>query len=391
MSVASSSTTPAQPEMATRQMPSHDGQPPQRELAVFVDGLNHSFGEGELAKQVLFDNHLELTRGEIVIMTGPSGSGKTTLLTLIGGLRTVQRGNLQVMGREIHGLNAQQLVAARRNIGFIFQAHNLFASLTAMENVRMSLELTQHNRKEMDERSAEMLTALGLGQRIHYKPSSLSGGQRQRVAIARALVNRPKLILADEPTAALDKQSGRDVVDLLRKFAQEEKTTILMVTHDNRILDVADRIVNMVDGHIVSDVVVNAAAVVCDFLRSCPLFVGMTPSMLLAVADKVTIERHATGTDVIRQGEQGDKFYIIHHGEAEVLVDQNGEAKKVAALKERDFFGETALMRHEPRNATVRTTKDSEFYVLGKADFQNVIDTSETFKEELRKVLFQRQ
>ncbi|HEX4130700.1 MAG TPA: ATP-binding cassette domain-containing protein [Pirellulales bacterium] len=379
------------PEMATRQIPSTDGRPQVRELAIKIRKLNHSFGTGELAKQVLFENNLDLTRGEIVIMTGPSGSGKTTLLTLIGGLRTVQQGSLQVLGNEMHGLTSKELMRARRNIGFIFQAHNLFASLTAQENVRMSLELTHNNRSEMNDRAAEMLKLLGLGHRIHYKPGSLSGGQRQRVAIARALVSRPKLILADEPTAALDKQSGRDVVDLLRRVAQEDLCTILMVTHDNRILDVADRIVNMVDGHVVSDVVVSAAAVVCEFLRSCPLFEGMTPATLLAVADKVMIERHSAGDVVIRQGEQGDKFYIIHHGEAEVLVEHSGATKRIAELKERDSFGEAALLRNEPRNATVRITKDAELYVLGKEDFRHVIETSETFAEELRKILFQRQ
>ena len=380
------------PEMATRQMQDADGNAPlPEELAVRIRGVNHTYGSGELAKQVLFENNLDLTRGEIVIMTGPSGSGKTTLLTLIGGLRTVQQGSLQVLGQEKRGLTKQQLIDSRRNIGFIFQAHNLFASLKAIENVRMALELKHSNRAKMDQMASEMLTALGLGHRIQYKPGNLSGGQRQRVAIARALVSKPKLILADEPTAALDKQSGRDVVDLLRKFAEEEKCTILMVTHDNRILDVADRIVNMVDGRIVSDVVVNAAAVVCDFLRSCPLFQGMTPATLLAVADKVMIERVAPNTDVIRQGDAGDKFYIIRSGEAEVLVAQGDTTKRVATLKDRDFFGETALLRNEPRNATVRTTKETELYVLGKEDFRNVVETSETFKEELRKVLFQRQ
>lgn len=172
-------------EKATRQVLDADGQP-DHDLAVRIRGLNHTFGEGELKKQVLFNNNLELTRGEIVIMTGPSGSGKTTLLTLLGGLRTVQQGSMEVMGREMRGLSAQELVEARRSIGFIFQAHNLFASLTAQENVRMALELAPIDRPTMDKMAAEMLTALGLGHRITYKPSSLSGGQRQRVAIARA-------------------------------------------------------------------------------------------------------------------------------------------------------------------------------------------------------------
>ncbi|MBX7167787.1 MAG: ATP-binding cassette domain-containing protein, partial [Pirellulales bacterium] len=265
-------------------------QPPVNgNFSVVVHALNHFFGQGELRKQVLFDNELQLRAGEIVIMTGPSGSGKTTLLTLIGGLRTVQQGSLQVVGQEMCGLDAEGLVRARRGIGFIFQAHNLFGSLTALQNVRMSQELTELPRAEADQRAVDLLTTLGLGHRIHYKPAQLSGGQRQRVAIARALANRPRLILADEPTAALDKQSGRDVVDLLKRYASEHGTTILMVTHDNRILDVADRIVNMVDGRIISDVVVRESAAICEFLQKAGVFQGLTPKTLSEVADKTRL------------------------------------------------------------------------------------------------------
>ncbi|MCA6600802.1 MAG: ATP-binding cassette domain-containing protein, partial [Pseudanabaena sp. M57BS1SP1A06MG] len=145
------------------------------------------------------------------------------------------------------------------NIGFIFQAHNLFHSLTARQNVMMSTDLYPNDFHNVApaSRAAEILGQLGLAERVDYKPHALSGGQKQRVAIARALVNRPKLILADEPTAALDKKSGRDVVTLMQKMAKEENITILMVTHDNRILDVADRIINLVDGNLESDNVVN--------------------------------------------------------------------------------------------------------------------------------------
>jgi putative ABC transport system ATP-binding protein len=218
---------------------------------VQIRNLNFYFGTGELRKQVLFDINLDLHGGEIVILTGPSGSGKTTLVTLIGALRTVQEGSLKVLGQEIRGLSPKQLVQVRRNIGFIFQAHNLFHSLTARQNVLMATDLMPS--PDDRQKAAQVLTQLGLGERIDYKPHALSGGQKQRVAIARALVNHPKLILADEPTAALDKKSGRDVVTLMQKFAKEEGSTILMVTHDNRILDVADRIIHLVDGNLVSD------------------------------------------------------------------------------------------------------------------------------------------
>lgn len=222
------------------------------DCAVQIRNLNYYFGRGDLRKQVLYDINLDLPRGQIVIMTGPSGSGKTTLLTLIGALRSAQEGSLQVLSQEIVGLGNRQLVTVRRNIGFIFQAHNLFESLTATQNVEMAVELKGEFRSKR-EQSVEILTQVGLEDRVDYKPDSLSGGQKQRVAIARALVNQPQLILADEPTAALDKKSGRDVVTFMQKLAKEQNRTILMVTHDNRILDVADRIINLVDGRLESD------------------------------------------------------------------------------------------------------------------------------------------
>ncbi|NMF85947.1 DevA family ABC transporter ATP-binding protein [Nodosilinea sp. P-1105] len=225
---------------------------PGAEISVQVQTLDYFFGQGDLRKQVLFNINLELHRGQIVIMTGPSGSGKTTLLTLIGALRSATTGSLRVLGQELVGLGNRQLVEVRRNIGFIFQAHNLFESLTAAQNVEMAVELTG-NLRQKRQRATAILENVGLGDRVDYKPAALSGGQKQRVAIARALVNQPQLILADEPTAALDKQSGRDVVTLMQQLAQEQGCTILMVTHDNRILDVADRIINLVDGRLESD------------------------------------------------------------------------------------------------------------------------------------------
>ena len=221
---------------------------------ISIQNLNHYFGKDTLKKQVLYDINLNVDRGEIVLMTGPSGSGKTTLLTLMGGLRSGQDGQLQILGQELRGANDRKRMMVRRQIGYIFQAHNLHGSLTAGQNVRMGLEVHKtFSGAEMKERSAQMLEQVGLADRIHYYPSDLSGGQKQRVAIARALVSRPKIILADEPTAALDSKSGREVVELMQKLAKEQGCTILMVTHDNRILDIADRIVHMEDGLLASD------------------------------------------------------------------------------------------------------------------------------------------
>lgn len=224
---------------------------PTRSPVIAIEGLNHYYGQSKLRKQILFDIHLEIDAGEIVILMGPSGSGKTTLLTLIGALRSIQEGQLALFGQPMLGASDFQQVSVRRQIGYIFQAHNLLRSLTVLQNVLMSMQL--HPDSELAIPTAEaMLRQVGLGERLSHYPSGLSGGQKQRVAIARALVNRPKLVLADEPTAALDKQSGRDVVELMQKLAKEQGCTILLVTHDNRILDVADRIVYMEDGRLVA-------------------------------------------------------------------------------------------------------------------------------------------
>ncbi|GCL36076.1 DevA family ABC exporter ATP-binding subunit [Sphaerospermopsis reniformis] len=220
-----------------------------------ISNLNQYFGTSKLKNQILFDINLSIKSGEIVIMTGPSGSGKTTLLTLIGGLRSVQKGSLKFIGEELCGAGNNKLVQVRRQIGYIFQAHNLLDFLTARQNVQMSLEL-QPNISEWEGRmqSEAMLHAVKLGDRINYYPSDLSGGQKQRVAIARALVSHPKLVLADEPTAALDSKTGRDVVNLMQELAREQHCAILMVTHDNRILDIADRIIHMEDGKLIKQV-----------------------------------------------------------------------------------------------------------------------------------------
>src|SRR5688572_11021189 len=208
--------------------------PPSGSPVLRIRGVNHHFGTGETRTQVLFDNTLEVMPGELVIMSGPSGSGKTTLLTLIGGLRTLQSGEIEVWDADrgdyarLAGMAEEQLVGVRRLIGFIFQRHNLFDSLTALQNVRMAQRLRATG--DPDAAARELLNYLLLGARdidgkaqaakFWNKPAALSGGQRQRVAVARALVNRPKLVLADEPTAALDANSGLAVVTLLQCLAR---------------------------------------------------------------------------------------------------------------------------------------------------------------------------
>ncbi len=216
-----------------------------------VAGLNHAYGKGRLRKQILFDISTEIPEGEIVIVTGPSGSGKTTLLTLVGALRAAQEGSVRVLGEELRGAKPRTLERVRRQIGFIFQQHNLLGALSARQNVELGLRVSERARPaELEKKARAMLEAVGLADRMDHKPEQLSGGQRQRVAIARALVGRPAMLLADEPTASLDKHSGREVVERMKFLAKEEGTTILLVTHDNRILDIADRIVHLEDGHL---------------------------------------------------------------------------------------------------------------------------------------------
>jgi len=221
------------------------------EAPVRVRNLNHYYGRGALRKQILFDIDTDIDRGEIVIVTGPSGSGKTTLLTLVGALRSAQEGSLRVLGRELNGASGRVLEDVRRHIGFIFQQHNLIASLSATENVELGLKVTGRYRRSALRRTArDMLAAVGLEERMDYRAEALSGGQRQRVAIARALAAEPMMVLADEPTASLDSTSGREVVDRMQALAREQGTTILMVTHDNRVLDIADRIIHLEDGRL---------------------------------------------------------------------------------------------------------------------------------------------
>jgi len=214
-----------------------------------VSGLSHTFGEGSLARRVLHDVRVQFGSGEVAIIMGPSGSGKTTFLSLVGALRVPQVGSIKVVDRELIGAGNADLSAWRREIGFIFQAHNLIASLTACQNVQLPLSFDRAETSETSrEKALEILQLVGLKDHVDKPPARLSGGQRQRVAIARALVRKPKLILADEPTASLDRNTGREVADLLQKLAHQFGCTILVVTHDHRILDIADRVILLEDG-----------------------------------------------------------------------------------------------------------------------------------------------
>jgi putative ABC transport system ATP-binding protein len=324
-------------------------------------------------------------------MTGPSGSGKTTLLTLLGALRSVQQGNLEVLGQALEGASPKAMEQFRRQVGFIFQAHNLFDSLNATQNVRMAIELCYPHRSAHEQTLAaeEILRAVGLENRLHHRPKQLSGGQKQRVAIARGLVHQPRLVLADEPTAALDEQSGRTVVELLQKLAREKQTTIVIVTHDNRILDVADRILTLVDGSIRSDALVKEAAIITQMLAKCKVFERVTPRTLTRVADEFNIENYAPGDQIIRQGDPGDRFYLIRQGKA--LVRKGNPEVPIAELAEGDFFGEMALLSGQPRNASVWAKEACLLYSLHQDRFNAALAESVSMEAEVREAYFDRQ
>lgn len=414
-----------------------------------VLGVGHTFGRGEARTPVLFDNHLEVLPGELVIMSGPSGSGKTTLLTLIGGLRSLQTGNIDIYDGvaddylHLRGLGEAGLTAYRRRIGFIFQRHNLFDSLTAAQNVKLALALAPspdlaYGRK--------LLNYLGLGHRTSFKPSGLSGGQRQRVAVARALVNRPGLILADEPTAALDADSGLAVVTLLQHLARPRDpmelerlvrrpgveadeggrlspeqaallpeladlhgATSLIVTHDARIMNRADRIVHMERGKIVSNLVVAERLFVTEGLRACAFFAAVLPEQQQAIADGVCVGVHpavslrpdqvaasegrvralADGEPVIAQGDpvtDDSKFYLIRRGRVRVIQDSGSGPRQVAVLGARDFFGDRALATNEPRNATVIADGPTEVYQIDRETFRRYEAVSRPFLDRIRAV-----
>ncbi len=438
-----------------------------------ITNVSHTFGSGETATPVLMDINLTVHAGEVVILGGPSGCGKTTLLTLIGGLRKLQRGQIEVWDDAsgaplgLLGMGEAELVAVRRLIGFIFQRHNLFDSLTAMENVSLAQRLGPPT-DDPDEDIRLLLRYLLLGERnilsetqqpkYYSKPAGLSGGQRQRVAIARALINRPGLVLADEPTAALDANSAlaaitlirrlaADIpeselrrlvrkagapaeaeglaewqVPLLRDIARRTGTTSLIVTHDNKIMNRADRIVQMDKGKIVSDVVVAERKFVLEALRSNVAFAALMPEEQQRVADTLLVgvdpknpipneqvqdgliyrpfaagptriplgEVHRAGKVVIRQGEvptDNARAYIVRAGEVEIVGGDEGETRRVQVLGPKKVFGHVALLKDAPRNATARALTDVELYTINRDVFSTYREISQPFLREIEEHL----
>ncbi len=235
----------------------HAATPRVGEPAISLDGVRKTYGKGEVAVRALRDVDLEIWPEEFVVLLGPSGSGKTTLLNLIGGIEPAGAGEIEVAGSDVTGLDEEGRTRFRREtVGFIFQFFNLIPTLTALENVELVAELGPGGAG----RAAEMLERVGLGDRVNHFPAQLSGGEQQRVAVARALAGGPRVLLGDEPTGALDLETGRTVLALLHELSHELHQTVLLVTHNASIGRMADRVLRMRDGRIVADELNDAPA-----------------------------------------------------------------------------------------------------------------------------------
>jgi putative ABC transport system ATP-binding protein len=220
-----------------------------------TEDLKKDLGMGEITVHALRGITLNVERGEFMGIIGPSGSGKSTLLGLIGGLDSPTSGSVFIDGTDITNLNEQALTRVRNEkIGFVFQFFNLIPTLTALENVALPIQFARKRKFDATKRATELLDHLGMGERLHHRPSQLSGGQQQRVAIARALANAPTLLLCDEPTGSLDSESSRIVMSALRDVQQQMNTTVIIVTHSPEVAAQVDRVVTLVDGRLTSDI-----------------------------------------------------------------------------------------------------------------------------------------
>ena len=238
--------------MTTQLLAERDGAPAQTgEVAVHCRGLTKAFGDGDSKVLALRGVDMDVWSGQMTLLVGPSGCGKTTLISIVAGLLRPTEGEVGVLGQDLIGMPEGRMARFRqKNIGFVFQQYNLLPALTAAENAAVPLMIAGRPRAEAVARAAEVLEAVGLGDRTGSLPSQLSGGQQQRVAIARALVHEPRLLVCDEPTAALDARSGQTVMELLRRVAVQPGRAVLIVTHDNRVFGFGDRIVTMSDGRV---------------------------------------------------------------------------------------------------------------------------------------------
>ncbi|HLO48725.1 MAG TPA: cyclic nucleotide-binding domain-containing protein [Kamptonema sp.] len=338
---------------------------------IAIKKLNHYYQEGNKQRQILFGVNFELYAKEVVILTGESGSGKTTLLSLIGCLRSVQDGSLNVLDRELKGASEAQRMQIRRRIGYVFQNFNLLEFMTVIQNVMVSLELQDnYNFQDALIQAKQILEMVGLDRHLQMYPRDLSGGQKQRVAIARALVHRPPLLLADEPTSSLDRRTGQEVIELITALAKEQESAVLIVSHDSRIFNITPRLIRMEDGHLDLDY----------RERLSVTLPTLSEKQLLELMPNLKTLTFPPGATVIRQGELADKFYILLEGEVEVIQeDPNGDTNILKKLEPNSYFGEVGLLYETVRTATVRVTENSPIRVIAidRVDFRKMLVNSE--------------
>ena len=357
------------------------------EALVAIENLCHSYQDADQQKQVLFDINLSIYGGTNVFLTGYSGSGKTTLISLIGCLRGVQSGSLKLLGQELNGASESQLMRMRRRIGYVFQHFNLLDFMSIRQNVQQTLELqSDFSVRAAKRRAEEMLDMVGLGDRCNAYPKELSGGQKQRVAIARALAHKPKLVLADEPTAALDTATGREVTNLFQSMAQQQNCAVLVVTHNRRVLDVADEIIHMEDGKLGTAIGEQLSLV----------FPTLSDGELTALTRETQQRTYYPGDAIIHQGEKASEFFLLLQGELEVVEElTDGRERTLGQINKRGtYFGEMALLEDGARRmATIRVVGDKEaaILVIHKETFDKMTESSRITRALIKDKMQQRQ
>lgn len=353
---------------------------------VEIAALRHAYREGRSSREVLHDINLRIEPSSIVFLTGYSGSGKTTLLSLVGCLRSVQHGSLKLFGEELNGAGSRKLLAMRRKIGYIFQSFNLLDFMTIRQNVMQTLELQDDFEPQAARRRCEeILDKVGLGDRAKDYPRDLSGGQKQRVAIARALAHNPRLVLADEPTAALDAATGREIIDLFGRLAKEQGSAVFLVTHNMRILDAADEILHLDDGRLGTAVAAQISLI----------FPTLSESQLSEVSAHAEQRIYKPGEVVFRQGDEASEFFILLNGAVEIVCeDLNGKTCLIDRLSRRgDYFGEIELMSGQSRRlATIEVSEDGDARVLaiGRTAFIAMIEGSRPTRAIVNDILNER-
>ena len=314
--------------------------------ALTLRDVSWFYGRGKLRKQVLYDVGFEIQPGEMVILTGPSGSGKTTLLQLIGGLHCPQAGSVNVLGQELAGADEAELLAVRRRIGFLFRRYNLVESLTVAGNIRMAMALNADTpRAAWAGRIDEVLQQVGMAGLQRKRPAQLSAGQRQRVGIARALVNHPRLILADDPTASLDRDSGQQLVTLLQQLVKEECAAAVLVSGDTRILDSADRILHLEDGRVRP----LADAVADDTSRMLNILARHEPGAHAYLANLALALTRVASADAVISDDEVRAIRDILHRQSDLT---SGEVELVMALS-RSLLGVAGQADLAPRKGVL--------------------------------------